>query len=110
MADYKSSRSYGNGTMMQLETYHEPPPPRPASNYDLWCYIAPYSQSHMADNYYPHNGNCSKPWNFGELEFQRKKRVATYKMYSAESKVKGSLKRSFRWLKHKYIQVVYGWW
>ncbi|CAH8281728.1 unnamed protein product [Eruca vesicaria subsp. sativa] len=43
-------------------------------------------------------------------ELHRKKRVASYKMYSVEGKVKGSFSKSFTWLKHRYTQVVYGWW
>ncbi|OMO66989.1 hypothetical protein CCACVL1_20891 [Corchorus capsularis] len=119
MEDYNRSRSYANGmTTMQLDTYHGPPP-RPSASYDLRCYSASYAQSQMANN----NGrdlklkkgkstsaSSSSSWSFGDPEFQRKKRVASYKMYSVEGKVKGSLRRSFRWLKVKYTQVVYGWW
>ncbi|XP_017982026.1 PREDICTED: uncharacterized protein LOC108663167 [Theobroma cacao] len=121
MEDYNRSRSYGNG-MMQLDTYHGPP--RPSASYDLRCYSASYAQSQMANNYNTGNNrdfklkkgkstsgsSSSKSWSFADPEFQRKKRVASYKMYSVEGKVKGSLRRSFRWLKDKYTQVVYGWW
>ncbi|MBA0564624.1 hypothetical protein Golob_009553 [Gossypium lobatum] len=122
MEDYNRSRSYGNG-MMQLDTYHGPP--RPSASYDLRCHsAAAYAQSQMAHNYNSGNNrdfklkkgkstsasSSSNPWSFGDPEFQRKKRVASYKMYSVEGKVKGSLRRSFRWLKDKYTQVVYGWW
>ncbi|KAE8658051.1 hypothetical protein F3Y22_tig00116975pilonHSYRG00134 [Hibiscus syriacus] len=127
MEDYSRSRSYGNG-MMQLETYQEAPPPRPGS-YELRPYSVSYAQSQMAANNYNNMGNnsnrdlklkkvkstsgssSSKSWSFAAgPEFQRKKRVASYKMYSVEGKVEGSLRRSFRWLKDKYTQVVYGWW
>ncbi|XP_020105609.1 uncharacterized protein LOC109722134 [Ananas comosus] len=49
-------------------------------------------------------------WVFGDPEFQRKKRVASYKAYSAEGKLKRSFGRSFRWLKDRYNDAVYGWW
>ncbi|KAH7856864.1 hypothetical protein Vadar_006364 [Vaccinium darrowii] len=49
-------------------------------------------------------------WGLSDPEFQRKKRVASYKVYSVEGKVKGSLKKSFKWVKDRYTQVVYGWW
>nr|XP_043629638.1 uncharacterized protein LOC122600924 [Erigeron canadensis] len=52
----------------------------------------------------------TKSWSFNDPEFQRKKRVASYKVYSVEGKVKGSFRKSFRWLKDKYTNVVYGWW
>ncbi|MBA0604051.1 hypothetical protein Godav_016742, partial [Gossypium davidsonii] len=45
------------------------------------------------------NGSCSKSWNLNDPELRRKKRVASYRVYSVEGKVKGSLKKSFRWLK-----------
>ncbi|KAE8656241.1 Detected protein of confused Function [Hibiscus syriacus] len=43
-------------------------------------------------------GSSSKAWSFNDPELQRKKRVAGYKVYAVEGKVKGSLERSFRWL------------
>ncbi|KAI3524973.1 hypothetical protein L1887_03644 [Cichorium endivia] len=50
----------------------------------------------------------SKNWSLDDPELQRKKRVAAYKVYSVESKIKGSFKKSFGWMKHTYTQVVYG--
>ncbi|KAK8505263.1 hypothetical protein V6N13_045707 [Hibiscus sabdariffa] len=127
MEDYSRSRSYGNG-MVQLETYQGAPQPRPGS-YELRSYSVSYAQSQMAASNYNNNmgtsnrdlklkkvkstsgSSSSKSWSLAsDPEFQRKKRVASYKMYSVEGKVKGSLRRSFRWLKDKYTQVVYGWW
>lgn len=117
MGDYNRSDEYGNGNM-QMESYYGPPPPRPATSYELRSYSASYAQTQMA-NYNNKNRDLklkkgkrasAKSWAFGDPEFQRKKRVASYKMYSVEGKVKGSLRRSFRWLKHRYTQVVYGWW
>ncbi|KAL0327466.1 UNVERIFIED_CONTAM: hypothetical protein Sangu_1824600 [Sesamum angustifolium] len=55
-------------------------------------------------------GSTSKSWSITDPEFQRKKRVASYKVYSVEGKVKGTFRKSFRWLKDRYTQVVYGWW
>ncbi|XP_073049620.1 uncharacterized protein [Primulina eburnea] len=55
-------------------------------------------------------GPTSNSWSFNDPEFQRKKRVASYKVYAVEGKVKGSFRKSFRWLKDRYTQVVYGWW
>ncbi|CAN8256572.1 unnamed protein product [Cochlearia groenlandica] len=53
----------------------------------------------------------SKTWGrIKDPEIQRKKRVASYKMYGVQGKVKGSFTKSFRWLKHRYTNVVYGWW
>ncbi|XP_071715117.1 uncharacterized protein [Rutidosis leptorrhynchoides] len=52
--------------------------------------------------------SSSKIWNLSDPEVQRKKRVAGYKVYSVESKMKGSFKKSFGWIKHTYTQLLYG--
>ncbi|KAJ0810259.1 hypothetical protein HanPI659440_Chr01g0025051 [Helianthus annuus] len=54
------------------------------------------------------NGLATKQWSFSDPEFQRKKRVAEYKVYSVEGKLIGSFRKSFRWIKDKYNHVVYG--
>ncbi|EEF46093.1 uncharacterized protein LOC8274549 [Ricinus communis] len=130
MEDYNRSRSYSyssyGGSNMQIESYHGPqiPPPPATTSYELRSYSASYAQSQMANNNFTTNtrdfklktgknasgSSSSKSWSFTDPEFQRKKRVASYKMYSVEGKVKGSFRRSFRWLKDRYTQVVYGWW
>lgn len=43
-------------------------------------------------------------------ELQRKKRVAGYKAYDVESKMKGSMKGSFRWIKDTCNQIIHGIW
>ncbi|KAL8458606.1 hypothetical protein ACS0TY_036210 [Phlomoides rotata] len=43
-------------------------------------------------------------------ELQRKKRVAGYKAYDVESKMKGSVKGSFRWIKDTCNQIIHGIW
>ncbi|KAM7255630.1 hypothetical protein ACFE04_008528 [Oxalis oulophora] len=50
-----------------------------------------------------------KGWSFNDPELQRKTRVASYKVYGVEGKMKGSFKKSFRWVKDTYSQVIYGW-
>lgn len=54
------------------------------------------------------NGVVSKNWSLNDPELQRKKRVASYKAFTVEGKVKGSFKKSFRWLKERYTLMVYG--
>lgn len=54
------------------------------------------------------SGAVSKSWSFSDPEVQRKKRVATYKAYTVEGKVKGSFKKSIRWIKERYSLMVYG--
>lgn len=58
--------------------------------------------------------STSKPkvWGMGmqDPEMKRKKRVASYKVYTVEGKVKASVRSSFRWIKNKYLDIRYGWW
>lgn len=121
MEDFRS-KSYGDGRM-QIESYsatgttsHGVP-----GMQDLRCYSASYassvhpSQTHMGNDVNfkfkkgkSTNGSASKTWTFADPELQRKKRVASYKVYTVEGKLKGSLRKSFKWLKDRYTRVVYG--
>nr|GMC70862.1 E3 ubiquitin-protein like [Ipomoea batatas]GMC73142.1 E3 ubiquitin-protein like [Ipomoea batatas]GMC76006.1 E3 ubiquitin-protein like [Ipomoea batatas]GMC78110.1 E3 ubiquitin-protein like [Ipomoea batatas]GME14587.1 E3 ubiquitin-protein like [Ipomoea batatas] len=53
---------------------------------------------------------ASKSWSFNDPELQRKKRVVGYKAYAVEGKMKGSFRKSFRWIKNTCNHVVHGWW
>uniref|UniRef100_A0A803PEM2 Uncharacterized protein n=1 Tax=Cannabis sativa TaxID=3483 RepID=A0A803PEM2_CANSA len=44
-------------------------------------------------------GSTSKSWSLNDPELQRKKRVAGYKAYVVEGKMKGSFRKSFKWIK-----------
>ncbi|KAK9923675.1 hypothetical protein M0R45_032082 [Rubus argutus] len=119
---YGGSRDERN---MQMEVYYggKPAPP-PTSMRDLKSYSVNYGGSGNSGAYPNHQIvkdvkikkgksslglSTSKIWSLTDPELQRKKRVAGYKVYSAEEKMKGSLKKSFRWIKNTYTQVVYGW-
>ncbi|CAL5204867.1 unnamed protein product [Lathyrus oleraceus] len=111
MEDFQRSKSIANGPqMMQLENYYGPPKP-----YDLRSYSSSYVQTSKdlklkKGKSFSSGSSFSKSLSFvNDPEIQRKKRVASYKMYSVEGKVKGSFRKSFRWLKNKYSEVVYGW-
>lgn len=122
MGDYNRSKSYGGSGTMQMETYYGAPrAPPPPTSYELTSYSASYAQAQMGN--YPYNYNNrdlkkgktatvsrskSSSWALSDPELQRKKRVATYKMYAVEGKMKGSFRKSFRWLKVKYSQFFYG--
>ncbi|GAB4837981.1 hypothetical protein Ancab_027508 [Ancistrocladus abbreviatus] len=120
------SKSYGAGRM-QMESYYNGgggEMMRPTSNglQDLRCYSASYAtsatQPPVGATQMPRelkkgkstNGSISKAWCFSDPELQRKKRVASYKVYTVEGKMKGSFGKSFRWLKDRYFQMVHGWW
>ncbi|GMH13737.1 hypothetical protein Nepgr_015578 [Nepenthes gracilis] len=120
------SKSYGDGRM-QLESYYGRDNggmrPTPNGLQDLRCYSASYATSvtqfpPAAAAQIPKelkkgkstNGSISQAWCFSDPELQRKKRVASYKVYTVEGRMKGSFKKSFRWLKDRYSQMVHGWW
>ncbi|KAK4745549.1 hypothetical protein SAY87_011861 [Trapa incisa] len=116
------NNGYGNSNNMQIQPYYgvggggggpKLPP------HELWNYRASYGQAQVGNHYNKDlklkkgksaSGSAPNPWSFSDPEFKRKKRVAGYKMYSAEGKVKGTFKKSLHWIKDRYSQVVYGWW
>lgn len=49
-----------------------------------------------------------KPWRFGDPEAKRKKRIAKYKVYGVEGKVKATLRKGLRWIKKKCSQITHG--
>lgn len=51
----------------------------------------------------------SGSWLQSDPEMRRKKRVAKYKVFTVEGKVKQSVRDSCRWIKAKYLEVRYGW-
>lgn len=44
---------------------------------------------------------------YKKLEEKRKKRVASYKSYTIEGKIKNSIRESLRWIKNKYSSIVH---
>lgn len=107
-------RYYGGNGPKRSNLEHNPPhnfrsysvsyAPPPQTNMDL--VVARTTR----DFEFKKGKSTAKSWSFNDPEFLRKKRVAGYKVYSVEGKVKGSFRKSFRWLKDKYTHVVYGWW
>lgn len=87
-----------------------------SGGHDLRCYSASYASCPpppMPKEMKLKKGKSSgslKGWSLNDPELQRKKRVAGYKVYAMEGKMKGSMRKSFRWIKDRYTQVVYGWW
>lgn len=135
MEDFRS-RSYGDGRR-HMELYNgggggggrEVMASYPSSGmHNMRCYSASYAYMQQSNNPQKEmklkkgksmsassSSSSSGPvtkfgWSFNDPEMQRKKRVAGYKVYGMEGKMKGSLRKSFRWLKDRYSQVVYGWW
>ncbi|GAV84926.1 DUF3511 domain-containing protein [Cephalotus follicularis] len=122
MEDFRS-KSCRDVRDMQIESYYgggEGGRVAPTGMQDLRCYSSSYAAGSCAQ---PNQlgkelkikkikstaGSSSKSWNLNDPELQRKKRVASYKVYTVEGKMKGSLRKSFKWIKDTYTQVVYGW-
>ncbi|KAK9948005.1 hypothetical protein M0R45_003596 [Rubus argutus] len=96
MDDFRS-KSYGHGRM-ELESYYG----NGSSGINGMQDLSKFKKGKSA------NGSASKSWSFSDPELQRKKRVASYKVYTVEGKLKGSLRKSFRWFKETCDRVVYG--
>ncbi|XP_075522430.1 uncharacterized protein LOC142555448 [Primulina tabacum] len=125
MADYRS-KTFGDANM-QIQPYYGPPYKYNSTRPDDF---RSYSASYASSSSYTYSsaaglgevapqklkkvkstgGSNLGSWSFKDPEFQRKKRVASYKVYAVEGKFKGSFRKSFRWLKDRYTQVVYEWW
>lgn len=128
MENYRS-KSYADGRY-QIQSYNgasnggggAPTSYAITSMQDLRCYSASYATSvyqtqaqiGTSDVKFKKGkstiGSTSKRWSFNDPELQRKRRVASYKVYAVEGKVKGSLKKSFRWIKERCGRVVNGNW
>ncbi|XP_051151146.1 uncharacterized protein LOC127265410 [Andrographis paniculata] len=120
MANYRSNSYSSSSGQMQIEPYSWTGRAiaRP-NDFRSYSYSATTSQYYGMPTSPPlkikkgkivDGSASSRSWSaFSDPELQRKKRVASYKVYSLEGKVKGSFRKSFRWLKHRYTQVVYGW-
>ncbi|KAL8544944.1 hypothetical protein ACS0TY_005229 [Phlomoides rotata] len=51
---------------------------------------------------------AAKPWGFGDSEMKRRKRIARYKVYTVEGRVKASIKNGIRWIKNKCSEIIHG--
>ncbi|KAG8363873.1 hypothetical protein BUALT_Bualt19G0067800 [Buddleja alternifolia] len=60
------------------------------------------------EGYIPRFRRIARPWKGGGGEWKRKKRIAKYKLYSVEGKVKNSLRKGFRWFKNTCSRIVHG--
>ncbi|KAK3007450.1 hypothetical protein RJ639_014997 [Escallonia herrerae] len=113
MEDYRS-KSLRDPSKMQIEAYSNGGRGAPTSMQDLRSYSSSYASSvhpsYGNSNLGPASkevvkikkikndglGSTSKSWSLSDPELQRKKRVAGYKVYTVEGKMKGSLRKSFR--------------
>ncbi|CDO98797.1 unnamed protein product [Coffea canephora] len=57
----------------------------------------------------PASSNAKSSWQRGkDSEVKRKQRIASYKAYAVEGKIKASVRKTFRWMKNKYSYFVHG--
>jgi hypothetical protein len=59
--------------------------------------------SHSSD------GATAGSWWSGDPEARRRRRVAAYKAYAAEARVRASLRKGFRWIKDRCTGLVRRW-
>ncbi|MFS7901628.1 hypothetical protein Hanom_Chr01g00001941 [Helianthus anomalus] len=53
--------------------------------------------------------SSAKPWGgFSDPESKRKKRIAKYKVYTIEGRVKASFRNGIRWIKAKCSDFIHG--
>ncbi|CAO2170371.1 unnamed protein product [Urochloa humidicola] len=127
------SKSYagGGGRSMQIEPYYGPSsgggarPDFRSYSYSAggvgggmgmssYSYQYEYSGGGMAgsaaDGDLKRSKSSKRRWlALGDPDMDRKRRVAAYKAYAVEGKVKGSFRKSFKWIKDRYLHLVYGW-
>ena len=89
-----SGKSFGaTNQMYTTSRIHSPPdlPPVPSR-------VTRLSQSSAS----------AKPWGFTDPEMKRRKRIAKYKVYTIEGRVKASIRSGLRWIKNKCSEMIHG--
>ncbi|PUZ56172.1 hypothetical protein GQ55_5G274400 [Panicum hallii var. hallii] len=75
-----------------------------------YSYQYEYGGGAAADGDLKRSKSSKRRWlALGDPDMERKRRVAAYKAYAVEGKVKGSFRKSFKWIKDRYLHLVYGW-
>ncbi|CAM6082008.1 unnamed protein product [Calypogeia fissa] len=80
-----------------------------SNSYGGTSYGGHYEEPYQIKRYKP---SKSRSWGLAmeDPEMKRRKRVASYKVYTVEGRVKSSVRTSWRWIKNKYVDLRYGWW
>lgn len=96
--EYAHRRSYS-------DIYNNTLSPYGASNNNGGLYaIQPYTPSS-----FQYRERRTRSWDLSaDPEVLRKKRLASYKVYGLEGKVKSSVKKGLHWVKGKYNKLLYG--
>ncbi|KAL0463813.1 UNVERIFIED_CONTAM: hypothetical protein Slati_0268900 [Sesamum latifolium] len=103
----KSSREGPGGSSVEPRTMHE------LRSYSTSGYNPPQNRDDaFKEVKIKKSGSSSsskRNWSLtADPELQRKKRVAGYKAYAVEGRMKGSFRKSFRWIKDTCNHLVHG--
>ncbi|KAI3964881.1 hypothetical protein MKX01_021777 [Papaver californicum] len=60
-----------------------------------------HKESHVSSS-----SRSTSSWSFNDPEMKRRRRVAHYKYYAVEGKLKSSFRKGFRWVKRKCSNIV----
>ncbi|KFK40307.1 hypothetical protein AALP_AA3G358000 [Arabis alpina] len=113
MEDFRS-RSYGDGRrttdIQQYSTHQRSNGPDSFGGgtngmQDFRSYSTSYTDypTRIPEDQDPKKGrsSSSSSWGFVDPDLQRKKRVVSYRAYTVEGKLKGSFRKSFKWIKDR---------
>uniref|UniRef100_A0A1J3C793 DUF3511 domain-containing protein n=2 Tax=Noccaea caerulescens TaxID=107243 RepID=A0A1J3C793_NOCCA len=115
MEDFRS-RSYADGRSSDLQQYSTHRRSDGPDSFgvnggngmqDLRSYSTSYTDypNRISEDPNPKKGrsssSSSSSWGFVDPDLQRKKRVVSYRAYTVEGKLKGSLRKSFKWIKDR---------
>uniref|UniRef100_A0A0D3D816 DUF3511 domain-containing protein n=2 Tax=Brassica TaxID=3705 RepID=A0A0D3D816_BRAOL len=104
-----TSRSYGDGRTSDRR-YDGPGSLGGNGMQDLRSYSTSYTDHPTwipEDNPNQKKGkSSSSSWGFVDPDIKRKKRVVSYRAYTVEGKLKGSFRKSFKWVKDKCSKLL----
>ncbi|MCL7038847.1 hypothetical protein MKW94_007500 [Papaver nudicaule] len=90
-------------TTKQIFTTASQPQP-PCSYTNPYRGYSPRSYRNKGSRVSPSSRSTSS-WSFNDPEMKRRRRVAQYKYYAVEGKLKSSLRKGFRWVKRKCSNI-----
>ncbi|CAN6477957.1 unnamed protein product [Victoria cruziana] len=121
MAEYAQCRKYGGRRIQMVKGkkfsasqlwpegcshHHHRSPPLPCGGGGGWK--MPSSVGEKASKRRKKGGSFVKSWAFNDPEMKRRRRIASYKVYAIEGKVKASLRKGIRWIKSKCSKLIRG--
>uniref|UniRef100_A0A5K1D6U6 DUF3511 domain-containing protein n=1 Tax=Nymphaea colorata TaxID=210225 RepID=A0A5K1D6U6_9MAGN len=68
----------------------------------------PFAGSVACSNSKRKGASIIQSWGFNNAESKRRRRVASYKVYAVEGKVKASFRKGIRWIREKCSEFLHG--